>query len=121
MIYRSAALACILLCCGVFIASIYTKSLSWAGLLATTVGLAGSRHACGAGPCHPRDPTAGALPREGPCETGPGLQPALAKECSCPALSTLLRAALLILNVSDLFSVVQQHWLLELPSALLAV
>lgn len=72
-------------------------------------------------PATPGTPVAGALPWEGPCETGPGLQPALAKECSCPAISALLRAALLSLNVSDLFSVVQQHWLLELPSALLAV
>lgn len=81
--------------------------LSWAGPLAATVGLVGSRHACGAGPCHPRDMVAEALPRDGPWETGPGLQPVLAEECSCPAITALLRVALLSLNVSDLFSVVQ--------------
>lgn len=64
---------------------------------------------------------AGALPRESPWEAGPGLQPMLAKEHSRLTLTTLLRAALLSLDVSDLFSVVQQHWLSEPPLALLAV
>lgn len=99
----------------------YFRVLSWAGPLAATVGLVGSTYSCGGSPGQPRDPMAGALPQGGPCEAGPGLQPMLAKECSCPAITALLRAASLSLNVSDLFSVVQRHWLLELPSALLAV
>lgn len=51
----------------------------------------GSKDGCGAGPCCPREPAAGALPPEGPWAAGPGLQRVLAEECSCPALSTLWR------------------------------
>lgn len=71
---------------------------------------------CGQGPAPPEP-----LEQEGPCEAGPGVQPALDEECSCPAVSALPRVALLSLSASDLCSAERWHWLLELPWALLAV
>lgn len=84
---RSTALACAFLGYEVFIGGCVP---GWAGPLAAPAAVFGSKDGCGAGPCCPRDPAAGALPLEGPA-AGPGLQLVLAEECSCPALSTLWR------------------------------